>query len=93
LAHVVHGQPITFPEVHRGEEPHRIVGHRRGGEDLVVGHLGGGQRGGDITAIDVLPHRLPIARRARTIVPSSISSAAAAEVSGNSWEARSRTFK
>src|SRR6202022_2133775 len=40
---------------HRGEEPHRIGGHRRRGEDLVVDHLGGGQRGGDITAIDVQP--------------------------------------
>ena len=35
----------------------------------------------------------PRARRAWTIVPSSISSAAAAEVSANSYEARSRIFR
>ena len=57
LGRVVHGQPIAFPAGDRGEEPHRIVGHRRRGEGLVVDHLGGGQRGGDITAIDVLPPR------------------------------------
>jgi len=44
---------FSFPAGHRGEEPHRIVGHRRRGEDLVIGHLGGGECGGDITAIDV----------------------------------------
>jgi hypothetical protein len=48
-------QPVTFPAGHRGEQSHRTGGHRRGGEDLVVDHLGGGQRGGDITAVHVLP--------------------------------------
>ena len=54
LARVVHSQPVTFPAGHRGEQTHRIVGHRCGGEGLVVDHVGAGQRGGDITAVDVL---------------------------------------
>ena len=36
LAAVVHGQPVPLPAGHRGEQPHRIGGHRRGGEGLVV---------------------------------------------------------
>src|SRR6185503_10985853 len=50
VASVVHGQPVACPAGHRGEESHRIVGDRRGGEGLVVHHLGGGKRGVDVTA-------------------------------------------
>ncbi len=69
LARVVHGQPVAFPAGHRGEQPHRIGGHRRRGEDLVVDHLGGGQRGGDITAVDVLPPPIEQHRGTRIVDP------------------------
>jgi hypothetical protein len=48
---------------------HRIGGHRRRREDLVVHHLGGRQRAADITTIDVLPPPIEQDRCTRIVDP------------------------
>jgi hypothetical protein len=55
LSAVVDHEPPAVPAGHGGEQPDRVVHLRRGGERLVVGHCGGGQRGGDIAAFSFQP--------------------------------------